>query len=296
MKTTVLITINYNDYESTSKFLDRIKSYNEISHIVIVDNNSSDGSFEKLRRYQSGKVHVITTNDNMGYARGNNFGIKYALKLWNVDYFVISNPDVFFAENLIKKLVDVIKAHETLAICSAVMRYDNGKVYTNFASRLPEYIDILGGCFMSIVQLKNKIFRRSEYPRFDLIKKDPIYYTDVVPGSFFLADRKKFEEVGFFDERTFLYYEENILALKLKKAGYREAIVTEESYKHLHSVTISKNIRSQMKKEKIMFDSAVVFLETMGLKSFFVGLFKMAFWIGFPERQFFMLMHKIIHK
>lgn len=292
----VLVTINYNDFETTSKFLSSIKDYSEIDHIVVVDNASSDKSFERLQTFQSEKIHVIRQNCNNGYAGGNNFGIRYAVELWNVDYFIISNPDVFFSNNIVGNLVNIMQQCKDLAICSAVMRYDNGRVYTNFASRLPKYIDLLSGCFLSLVQLRNKVFHRSEYPEYDKIKYMDLYYTDVVPGSFFLADRKKFEEVGFFDERTFLYYEENILALKLKKAGYKEAIVTGESYKHLHSITISKNIRSRMKKDKIMYDSAIVFLKTMEVNLFFVGLFKFAYWMGFPERFFFLFVSKLVHK
>ena len=292
----VLITINYNDFGTTSKFLNSIKDYSEIDHVVVVDNASSDKSFERLLVFQNEKIHVIKQNCNNGYAGGNNFGIRYAVKLWNVDYFIISNPDVFFSNNTIRNLIDVMRQHEDLALCSAVMRYDNGRVFTNFASRLPKYIDLISGCFLGLVQLRNKIFHRSEFPEYDKIRCMGVYYTDVVPGSFFLADRKKFEEVGFFDERTFLYYEENILALKLKKAGYREAIVTGESYKHLHSVTISKNIQSRMKKDKIMYDSAIIFLKTMDVNLFFLSLFKFAYWIGFPERLFFLFVRKLVHE
>ena len=66
------VVLNYNDYAITSDYIKRINHYSVINHIVIVDNFSTDGSFEKLQLLASDKVDVIKTFANEGYASGNN--------------------------------------------------------------------------------------------------------------------------------------------------------------------------------------------------------------------------------
>jgi GT2 family glycosyltransferase len=67
---------------------------------------------------------------------------------------------------------------------------------------------------------------------------------DVLPGSFFCISKKAIRDVDFFDENTFLYYEENILSAKLKEKKYHNYIITEDEYIHNHSVSINKSIKS----------------------------------------------------
>lgn len=290
----VLILLNYNDYESTSLFLKQVQDFDSLYKIIVVDNKSTDDSYDKLLLLQNEKVLVLQTGCNKGYAAGNNFGIKYAVSKFNPDYLVVSNPDVIFSEDVLKHIIDVLNSNERLAICSATMVNANGSVFTNFASRLPHYSDLMLSCFQGIVQFRNKILHHSEYPSFSKIKGDKVYYTDVVPGSFFVANRKLFENVDFFDERTFLYYEENILAYKLLRKGYKEAILTDEVYYHLHSVSINKNIRKQYVRSKIMLDSAKIYLSIIGKGRIKVFLYEVLYWIGFPERVMFSYLSKAL--
>ena len=64
-----------------------------------------------------------------------------------------------------------------------------------------------------------------------------------------------FNQVGGFDEHTFLYYEENILAYKLKNAGFTNYLINNCSYDHMHSVSIDKNIASVKKRFELAFKS-----------------------------------------
>ena len=70
---------------------------------------------------------------------------------------------------------------------------------------------------------------------------------DVVSGCFFLIKSTVLEEIGFLDENVFLYYEENILATKLKQLGLKSVINNEVVIIHNHSVTIDKNIKRKNK-------------------------------------------------
>ena len=72
-----IIILNYNDSETVVKYISQIKDYSSFDKIVIVDNCSPDGSFEKLIKLKNDKIDVIQTDGNKGYAYGNNFGVHF---------------------------------------------------------------------------------------------------------------------------------------------------------------------------------------------------------------------------
>ena len=71
------VILNYNDSETTLSLINKIKTYEILDYIVIVDNQSSDNSLEKLRKIQTSKIIVICSEKNGGYGYGNNYGIWY---------------------------------------------------------------------------------------------------------------------------------------------------------------------------------------------------------------------------
>ena len=105
MKTGIII-LNYNDYETTYDMLNRIKNFKEIDIIVVVDNMSLDNSYERLKKIENKKIKVISSNENKGYASGNNVGIKYLVDNYKVDNIIISNPDIILKDSDIKILKD----------------------------------------------------------------------------------------------------------------------------------------------------------------------------------------------
>ena len=66
----VLVVLNFNDFDTASEFLARVSSYSNLDKIVVVDNHSTDGSFERLSDFRSEKIHVICAPDNGGYSAG----------------------------------------------------------------------------------------------------------------------------------------------------------------------------------------------------------------------------------
>ena len=77
-----VVALNYNDYQTMISYIDSIVDYSNINYIVVVDNLSTDDSYDKLKSYygRSQKVVVISTAYNGGYGYGNNFGIRYAIE------------------------------------------------------------------------------------------------------------------------------------------------------------------------------------------------------------------------
>lgn len=88
-----------------------------------------------------------------------------------------------------------------------------------------------------------------------------IMEVETVPGSFWGIRSTILKEVGFLDENVFLFYEENILGVKLMKLGYKEGILTKYSYLHNHSVSIKKNLNI-IKGHQIYLESMYYFENT----------------------------------
>ena len=80
-----IIIVNFNEYPVTEELLSRIKDAPEVDHIVIVDNCSTDDSFEQLEKYQNEKITLLQSGRDGGYSYGNNFGARYLIEKFHPD-------------------------------------------------------------------------------------------------------------------------------------------------------------------------------------------------------------------
>ena len=239
-----IVILNYNDYEETSNFIDQIKGYRVLDEIVVVDNSSTDNSFNKLKKIKSKNISVIKTDCNNGYASGNNYGVKYLED--RVDYIIISNPDITVSEDTIKKLKTDMDENENMAIVAPVINQLGEKIR---GWRLPNYLDEL----LSNINYFHKKAR--EKLKYDESRyQDEFARVEAVSGCFFMIRRDVLNMVGNFDESTFLYYEENILGVKLKNINRKTFIDNTVSVDHNLSVTVDKSFNS-INKYKMLKDS-----------------------------------------
>lgn len=252
MKQNVAVVIlNYNDYQTTCDLIETIKDYNIINNIVVVDNNSTNESYIKLKVYESNKVKVIKSEKNGGYAYGNNVGIRYAIEELNVEFVIISNPDVLFTESVIEKVIEVGMSDSKIGLIAPTMVNSNGKNAVP-AWKLPTLKDDIVISF----ELGKKLLGDPLLYKEEL--SNDVNEVDVLPGSLFGARADVFKKVDYFDEETFLYCEERILAYKLKKVGFKNILLGKVTYIHDHSVTISKFV-SDLKKQKILLESKNIY-------------------------------------
>ena len=235
------VILNYNNYEDTIKCVDNIIGMNCKTDIVVPDNNSTDESFDVLKKEykNSEQVFVIRNDKNAGYSAGNNFGIKYILKKNdNIKYICIMNPDTLFDNpNLLEKLKDKMVEHHDIAVIAPVM-YAKGEYALNKTYwELPNNKDFLKRLFINYKWKQTNSLEHID---------DSLAYADAVHGSFFMIRRDVLEKMGFFDENIFLYSEENAIAFAIKKLGMREALCLDETYNHNHA---EKKQRSSLKKK-----------------------------------------------
>lgn len=234
-----LILLNYNDSVRTIDYVNRVYKYNSITNIVVVDNCSTDNSLELFRQQLADKCDVIKSEYNGGYAYGNNFGMKYLKRKYNLDIFVISNPDVIIKENIIIEFRSAFK-HTDYGAVSGIMKDTHGNMDYRTYWNIKTYWDDIQDCVCLLRWIK-----RMKNPTI-IDKSKKIMTVEVIHGSFFAIKSDVINAIDYLDEDTFLYYEEDILAKKLNNLNYKVGILTNVEFIHAHK--ISKHIISDHKR------------------------------------------------
>lgn len=270
-----LVVLNYNDSNTTEKFIAMAAGCKSIDKIIVVDNHSNDGSYEKLSELADSRIDVIQTTDNGGYARGNNFGVFYALKTYNPDIIYVSNPDVEFGSSIIEAIEHFYSQNPHAGIVSGKMINTSG-IDARQAWKIPRYSD----CILEQLILLKKIVGNKTWYTNGYFDKG-VREVEAVSGSFFAITSEAFKAVNGFDENTFLYYEENILATKLKQKGYVNYILCDECFVHRHSESINKSISSVKKRLRIAYESRRYYIgEYLNKKALAKGFLAFTFGIG----------------
>jgi len=248
MKKVGFLIINYNDYKTTLKLIDNIKEYRVINEIVVVDNKSTDKSVENLRKIKN--IKLIENEENYGFSKAINIGSKYLIDKYKECYIFISNSDIrISSEDDIKELINTFD--KNIAVVGPVLQEPSNIVKGWRLTSIFE--DILLN-----IPLINRIYRNKLISYKEEYYKDKISVVDMVKGCFFVIDSKALEDINYFDENTFLYYEENILAKKLQAKKYKTVINNDVLVYHDHAITISKNV-NDINKYKITKDSMMYY-------------------------------------
>lgn len=210
------IVLNYRspiDTVACVKALERQTIANHIE-ILIVDNHSEDDSIGIIRNRLSMLPHVriLETSDNIGYGRGNTVGFDHA----RGDYFFIPNPDNIMQENALELMLKEMEAHPDIGILAPKLVHEDGTI-RHGARLFPTFFDVL------VKRLApHGVFRpRMERYLQHSVNPDEARDVDWVVGACMLIRRDALENVGSFDPRFFLFFEDMDLCRRIKHAGYR---------------------------------------------------------------------------
>lgn len=202
-----VIVLNWNGGETTLRCLRslRLLEHPDIRTIV-VDNGSVDGSVSAIHE-QFPEVTLIETGANLGYAGGNNAGIRVALGDSATRYLLLLNNDTHVHPRLVSEMV-------AAAECSAVSEIYAPKIF--YADR-PDILWFAGGFWDAH---GFDFFHRGDGVA-DTHQFDDAPEIDYASGCALFVKREVVEHVGLLDERFFLMYEEADWCYRARKAGYR---------------------------------------------------------------------------
>lgn len=299
-----LIIVDYNSIIKTVEYIDRCMDAmgsEGVSHVVIVQNGdaSSDKAVltdrfgePKQRFLEAPQKNVLVfekenqtvvycpAGENLGYAKGNNLAAVIAAEFWGDPYYIISNNDLEFPEKLDLQISDKLFREDPQigAIGPQVVtpqgdiqspRYWIGPGKKLIASY---WINCLSGLF-------GERFRNKMYNKFgrDIVFDAASGYYAWISGCFMILRAKAFHEAGMFDENTFLYAEEPILAKRLEQIQSRVYFCRELKVIHAHGATTTNNLK-MMRMITIDFESNQYLYKTyMHTSSFVLACSKVSF-------------------
>lgn len=208
--------------------------------LVVVDNDSGDGSFEKLSAAVTAKgwdrgpqqVRVLQSGRNGGFGAGNNFGIRAGLPDGaRPDYVYILNSDAFPAPGAIRALLTHLDTHPATGFAGSHIHSPEGEAHRT-AFRFPS---ILGEFEQNI-----RFGPVSKFlARWIVAQPLPAVTTrvDWLAGASLMMRQSVLDQIGLFDEAFFLYYEETDLCRRAALAGWPTDYVPESRVAHIGSVS-----------------------------------------------------------
>ncbi len=259
-----IIILNWNGKVDTVKCLASVQKINYPNYfLVVVDNGSEDDSVSEIQANFPDLI-IIETDQNLGYAEGNNVGIRYGLE-HEADYILLLNNDTTVAPDLLDQLVSDAKQNPDVGVFGATLFYMDK----------PEIVWFAGAKWNNQSQVFDSSYQDQKLP------DDVDTTTDYACGAalFFRTDVAK--AIGLLDHRFFLVFEESDWCLRAKRAGYSCKMVPNA---HVwHKVGASFDGEKSPLREYFDFRNRLLWVEkNLPLKDLF-RLIKKSFISIFPQ-------------
>lgn len=222
-----VIILNWNGLKDTIECLESVRKIDYPNYdVIVVDNGSTDGSPETLRR-EFTEIALIENKGNLGYAEGNNVGIRYALKN-GAAYIFILNNDTIVDSAILKEFIKAAAEHKDAGIFGAKIYY-----YSE-----PAKIWFAGGEW----DKRQMSFSHIGFNEFDNNGKyNETRVIDYACGCALFFKKEVAEKIGMFDPRFYLILEEADWCYRARRFGYRVFLAPEAKVLHKISVSFGGN-------------------------------------------------------
>lgn len=198
-----IITINYNGLKDTCELIESLPTDDDSLEVIVVDNASTqDEASEIENRFPH--VMVIRSDQNLGFAGGNNLGIQAAHGKY---LFFLNNDTILHQPSAISHLIKRLESSDEIGIVSPKIRFSWGSQPIQYAGYSP----------LSSITLRNKSIGCGED---DYGQYDTPHPTPYAHGAAMMVKREVVEKAGLMPECYFLYYEELDWSVMIRRAGY----------------------------------------------------------------------------
>lgn len=230
-----VIIVNWNTKDLLKKCLASI--YETINfcdfEIIVVDNASSDGSAEMLVQ-NFPQVITVKNKENRGFGAANN----QAFAIMKSRYALLLNTDAVLTPGAVKKLWEFAEANSRAAIvCGQLLNADGSK--QNSVASFPTLLSLATN-----ISLLEYLFPK-KYPSKHYEHKEPIEVDSAI-GACMLVRKTVLDEVGFFDERYFFFFEETDMAYAFKNKSWKIFHIPDAFIYHLQGQSIGGNAKSRI--------------------------------------------------
>lgn len=242
-----LIILNWNARKMTQEELENVAKLNTKgldAECVVVDNGSTDDSQDMLSNYALPNMNYkfIETNINLGYAGGNNFGLKYSIKE-GFDYTILLNNDVILPEDILIRLVSIAEKDHKIGLLAPKMYFAKGYEFHKDKYKESE----LGRVFWyagGFIDWNNIYSDHRGVDEVDLGQYDRQEIVDTANGACFLIRNKVIADIGFLRDKYFMYWEDADYCVRAKKAGWKVVYTPKTCL--WHKVSASSGIGSNL--------------------------------------------------
>lgn len=241
MKLTSIITVNFNQPEVTIEFLESVKKniFNCNCEVILVDNGSRENNRTLFLNAFPDLIY-IRSEINLGFAGGNNLGIKHA----KGDFLLFLNNDTEITENLISELSDELESNSEIGLISPLLLYYHYQ----------DIIQYAGFTKMNYITCRNKELGHLDVNKgqYNNVSRE----TAFCHGAAMMCRKADLETVGLMEENYFLYYEEIDWCEKFRKAGKSIWFSGRTHVYHKESISVGKvsNIKTYfMTRNRLLF-------------------------------------------
>ncbi|GGG78398.1 glycosyl transferase [Salipiger pallidus] len=236
----LVVSLNYRTAEMTLRSVRAALAAMEglDAELVIVDNDSGDGSFEAMQAAlsepwaQGAPIRLIQSGHNGGYGAGNNTGIRAAMSDGTVpDYVYLLNSDAFPAPDALRMLLEYLQTHPEAGFAGSYIHGEDGTPH-HTAFRFPSPASELEQS-ARFGPLSRLLARHRVW----LDMPASAQRVDWLAGASLMMRQGVLDEIGLFDETFFLYFEETDLCLRAARAGYETHYIPQSRVAHIGSVS-----------------------------------------------------------
>ncbi len=267
-----VVIINYHSEKLTSAFIREECSKISSPHRIVVVDNDSRGELTDL----PSEVEVIHSEENLGFARGNNLGAEWLRDNWNPDFILFANNDIrFFSPDVADRMAERLSGLEDAGVIGPEVvgldqRRQGPEPFMTFSER--HLLPYWGKLFYRKKTLDAKLYR--DYA--ESAAEGPHYR---VTGAFFMVRAADFFAAGMFDPATFLYGEEAILSERMKAIGRCVWFYPEVRVIHEHGAT-TRSYYSKVAIRSMKFESESYYFRTyIGTPSWQFALAKFTYFL-----------------
>lgn len=245
-----VVILNYNTIDDAFAAAISVKhAATTDSYVICIADNGSMKKEDsiKCQNYQDEHIITVCFSRNNGYAVGNNQAIKFLKRKYQAKYYVIMNPDVLIIHmGTIEKMIQRIELSDSNIVGGQPLvwnrNYSNNPEMQQNIRMVPKYIDV---CILSFLPLRfilKKYYKKIIYADMMPYRSEIKY--QVPSGAFFIINSEIFDNIGMFDEGTFLYFEEYIIGKKLADTNKQLLFMPQFVVSHEHGKSIGNNYYS----------------------------------------------------
>lgn len=211
-----IIIVNYNTKELTRQTLQSIYKYNHNLdfEVIVVDNNSTDDSVDMIKE-EFQQVLLIRNQDNLGFSRANNIGIKKA----KGKYILLLNSDTVIMEDTLEVMFNFMESNPNVGAAGCKVVLPDGSLDKACKRSFPTPQNAL----YNALKLDKLFPHNKKFGEYNLtyLDEDEIHEVDCLVGAFMMVRKEAIEEVGLLDENFFMYGEDIDWCYRIKKAGWK---------------------------------------------------------------------------